>query len=253
VTFAVLHTNAGPIRLELFDNHAPKTVRNFIGLAEGTTEYTNPVNGDPQKLRANLRTANEILTKAGYTLDGTQLMDPTGQPVTFEILLNGPILQPIATPFVTNLKRLGMNVSIRSVDSAQYIERVRKRDFDVMYSGWGQTLSPGNEQRFMWGSEAAAQNDSSNYAGIADKGVDALIDKIIFAKDRATLVAATHALDRVLLAHHYVTPTYTLRRSRIARWDRFGHPDQLPEFSIGFPTVWWYDDAKAAKTGPAKN
>ena len=100
---------------------------------------------------------------------------------------------------------------------------------------------------------SAAQEDSRNYAGIADKGVDALIDKIVFADDRETLIAATRALDRVLLAHHYVTPTYTLRKSRIARWDRFSHPETLPEFSIGFPTVWWYDEAKAAKTGAAKN
>jgi microcin C transport system substrate-binding protein len=146
-----------------------------------------------------------------------------------------------------------MDVSIRSVDSPQYIERVGKRDYDMIYTGWGQSLSPGNEQRDFWGSAAAEGEDSRNYAGIADKGVDALIDKIIFADDRETLVAATRALDRVMLAHHFVTPTYTLRKSRIARWDRFSHPDVLPEFSIGFPTVWWYDDAKAAKTGAAKN
>ena len=229
------------------------SVKDLVPPSVFTTEYKNPVNGDPTKLRANLRTANELLTKAGYKLQGSQLMAPDGQPVTFEILLNGPVIQPIATAFVTNLKRLGMNVSIRTVDSAQYIERVRKRDFDVMYSGWAQSLSPGNEQRFFWGSEAADQNDSSNYAGIKDKGVDALIDKIIFADDRDTIIAATRALDRVLLAHHFVTPTYTLRRSRIARWDRFSHPDELPEFSIGFPTIWWYDEAKAAKTGAAKN
>ena len=229
------------------------SVKDLVPPEVFTTEYKNPVSGDPTKLRANLRAANELLTQAGYTLNGSQLMDPNGQPVTFEILLNGPVIQPIATAFVTNLKRLGMNVTIRSVDSAQYIERVRKRDFDVMYSGWLQSLSPGNEQRFFWSSEAAGQDDSSNYAGIADKGVDALIDKIIFATDRDTLVAATHALDRVLLAHHYVVPTYTLRRSRIARWDRFSHPEELPEFSIGFPTVWWYDETKAAKTGKAKN
>ncbi|WP_291392571.1 extracellular solute-binding protein, partial [Devosia sp.] len=192
------------------------SVKDLVPPSVFTTEYKNPVNGDPTKLRASLRTANEILTKAGYTLQGTQLLDPAGQPVTFEILLNGPVIQPIATAFVTNLKRLGMNATIRTVDSAQYIERVRKRDFDVIYTGWSQSLSPGNEQRFMWSSAAADQDDSSNYAGIKDKGVDALIDKVIFADDRATLVAATHALDRVLLAHHYVTPTYTLRKSRIA-------------------------------------
>jgi microcin C transport system substrate-binding protein len=229
------------------------SVKDLVPPEVFTTEYKNPVSGDPTKLRANLKTANDLLLAAGYTRNGSQLMTPDGQPVKFEILLNGGVIAPIATPFVTNLKRLGMDVSIRSVDSAQFIERVTKRDFDMTYTGWGQTLSPGNEQRFFWGSAAADQPDSSNHAGIKDKGVDALIDKVIFANDRDTLVAATHALDRVLLAHHYVVPTYTLRRSRIARWDRFSHPDNLPEFSIGFPTVWWYDETKAAKTGAAKN
>lgn len=229
------------------------SVKDLVPASVFTTEYNNPVNGDTAKLRNSLRTANEILTKAGYTLNGNQLMTPDGQPVSFEILLNGPTIEPIATAFQTNLKRLGINATIRSVDSPQYIERAQNRDFDMIYTGWVQSLSPGNEQRDFFGSTSAAQNDSRNYGGISDKGVDALIDKIVFADDRETLIAATRALDRVLLAHHYVTPTYTLRKSRIARWDRFSHPDVLPEFSIGFPTVWWYDEAKAAKTGAAKN
>jgi len=229
------------------------SVKDLVPATVFTTEYKNPVNGDTTKLRQSLRTANEILTKAGYTLNGNQLVDPNGTPVTFEILLNGPTIEPIATAFQTNLKRLGINATIRSVDSPQYIERAQNRDYDMIYTGWAQSLSPGNEQRDFWGSASAAQSDSRNYAGISDKGVDALIDKIVFADDRETLIAATRALDRVLLAHHYVTPTYTLRKSRIARWDRFSHPETLPEFSIGFPTVWWYDEAKAAKTGAAKN
>jgi len=229
------------------------SVKDLVPASVFTTEYKNPVNGDTTKLRQSLRTANEILTKAGYTLNGNQLVDPNGTPVSFEILLNGPTIEPIATAFQTNLKRLGINATIRSVDSPQYIERAQNRDYDMIYTGWVQSLSPGNEQRDFWGSASAAQNDSRNYGGIADKGVDALIDKIVFAPNRDTLIAATRALDRVLLAHHYVTPTYTLRKSRIARWDRFSHPDTLPEFSIGFPTVWWYDEAKAAKTGAAKN
>ncbi len=229
------------------------SVKDLVPASVFTTEYKNPVNGDTGKLRNSLRTANDILTKAGYTLNGNQLVDPNGQPVSFEILLNGPTIEPIATAFQTNLKRLGINATIRSVDSPQYIERVRNRDFDMIYTGWVQSLSPGNEQRDFWGSASAAQNDSRNYAGIADKGVDALVDKIVFATNRDTLIAATRALDRVLLAHHYAVPTYTLRKSRIARWDRFSHPETLPEFSIGFPTVWWYDEAKAAKTGAAKN
>ncbi|MDC9823712.1 extracellular solute-binding protein [Devosia sp. ZB163] len=229
------------------------SIKDKVPASVFTTEYKNPVNGDPTKLRQSLRTANEILTKAGYTLNGNQLVDPSGQPVAFEILLNGPTIEPIAAAFQTNLKRLGMNVSIRSVDSPQYIERVQNRDFDMIYTGWSQSLSPGNEQRFFWGSASADQADSSNYAGIKDPGIDALIDKIIFADDRETLIATTRALDRVLLAHNFVTPSYTLRRARIARWDRFSHPDELPEFSIGFPTIWWWDEAKAAKTGAAKN
>ncbi|HEV2517419.1 MAG TPA: extracellular solute-binding protein [Devosia sp.] len=229
------------------------SLKDLVPASVFTTEYKNPVNGDTAKLRQSLRTANEILTKAGYTLNGNQLVDPNGTPVSFEILLNGPTIEPIATAFQTNLKRLGINATIRSVDSPQYIERAQNRDYDMIYTGWVQSLSPGNEQRDFWGSASAAQNDSRNYGGISDKGVDALIDKIVFADDRETLIAATRALDRVLLAHHYVTPTYTLRKSRIARWDRFSHPETLPEFSIGFPTVWWYDEGKAAKTGAAKN
>jgi microcin C transport system substrate-binding protein len=230
-----------------------ESVRDLVPADVFTTEYVNPVNGDQAKLRANLRTAVDLLTAAGYRLEGSQLLDPAGQPVGFEILLNGPTIEPIAAAFQTNLKRLGIDATIRTVDSPQYIERVDNRDFDMIYTGWAQSLSPGNEQRDFWGSTSAAQNDSRNYAGIADPGVDALIDKLIFADDRETLVATTRALDRVLLAHHFVTPSYTLRMSRIARWDRFSYPDVLPEFSIGFPTVWWYDEAKAAKTGAAGN
>lgn len=218
-----------------------------------TEEYKNPVGGDPQKLRGNLRIALDLLTKAGYKLEGSQLLDPQGRPVRFEILLNGATIEPIATAFQTNLKRLGMDVSIRSVDSPQYIERVRKRDYDMIYSGWAQSFSPGNEQRDYWGSGSANDATTRNYAGIADPGIDKLIDKIIFADDRETLVAATKALDRVLMAHYFIVPTYTLRNARIARWDRFSHPDTLPEFSIGFPTTWWWDEAKAAKTGKARN
>ena len=229
------------------------SIKDLVPAKVFTTPYQNPVNGDPQKLRANLRTALDILTAAGYTLSGNSLLDPAGKPVAFEILLNGPTIEPIATSFQSNLQKIGIAATIRTVDSPQYIERISTRDFDMIYTGWVQSLSPGNEQRDFWGSGAANQDDSRNYAGIADPGVDALIDKIIFADDRETLIAATHALDRVLLAHHYVTPSYSLRKARIARWDRFSHPENLPEFSIGFPSIWWYDEAKAAKTGAPGN
>jgi microcin C transport system substrate-binding protein len=217
-----------------------------------TTEYTNPVSGDPGKLRGNLRTALQLFTEAGYRLDGNRLVDANGNQFGFEILLNGPTIEPVAQNLVTNLAQIGVAVTLRTVDSPQYINRTRSFDYDVIYSGWAQSFSPGNEQRFFFGSSTANEEGSQNYAGIADPGVDALIDKIILADDRETLLAATAALDRVLLHHHYIVPSYSLRNSRIARWDRFSHPETLPEFSSGFPTIWWWDEAKAAKTGGAR-
>jgi microcin C transport system substrate-binding protein len=230
--------------LEILDS-----VRDLVPEEVFTTEYANPVGGSPENLRANLAKALELLEEAGYRLDGNRLVDANGEQLSFEILLNGPTIEVVAIPWQTNLERIGIAATVRSVDSPQWINRVRSRDFDVIYTGWLQSLSPGNEQRAFWGSEAAGEDNSSNYAGIADPGVDALIDKVIFAEDRDTLVAATHALDRVLMAHHYVIPSYTLRKARIARWDRFSHPDQLPEYAIGFPTIWWWDSEKAARTG----
>ena len=157
-----------------------------------------------------------------------------------------------STAFVTNLKSIGINATIREVDSAQYVERLRHRDFDMIYSGWGESLSPGNEQRDFWSSGSAKDPNTSNYGGISNPGVDALVDKVVFAKDRDTLVAATKALDRVLLANDFVVPSYALRKDRIAHWDRFSAPAKLPDYSIGFPNIWWYDKDKAAKTGGAQ-
>jgi microcin C transport system substrate-binding protein len=216
------------------------------------TPYTNPVAGDPAKLRANLKQALDLLTQAGYTLDGNRLVDANGSQLSFEILLDGPTIVPVATAFQTNLKSIGIDVSIRSVDSAEYINRIRSRDFEMTYNAWSQSLSPGNEQNFFFSSSAAKDPNTSNYGGISDPGVDALINKVVFAKDRDELLAATKALDRVLLAGYYVIPSYTLRKERVAHWDRFSHSDTLPAYSNGFPETWWYDEAKAAVTGKAQ-
>jgi len=229
-----------------------ESVRDKVPESVFTTEYTNPVGGDPQKLRANLREALKLLGEAGYTLDGNRLVNAAGEQLSFEILLNGPTIEPVAVSFQSNLRSIGIDASIRTVDSSQYINRVRSFDYDVVYTGWGESMSPGNEQRYYFGSVSANEQGSQNYAGIADPGVDALIDKVIFADDRETLEAATRALDRVLMAHHYVVPSDSLRNSRAARWDRFGHPETLPAFSSGFPTIWWWDEEKAAKTGTAR-
>jgi microcin C transport system substrate-binding protein len=226
-----------------------ESVRDLVPEEVFTTEYVNPVGGSAQNLRANLREALRLMGEAGYSLDGNRLVNAAGEQFSFEILLNGPTLEPLATAFQSNLRRIGIDAGIRTVDSSQYTNRERSFDYDMVYESWAQSMSPGNEQRYFFGSSSADEQGSQNYAGIADPGVDALIDKVIFADDRETLEAATSALDRVLMAHHFVVPTYTLRNSRVARWDRFSHPEPLPEFSIGFPTIWWWDEEKAARTG----
>jgi microcin C transport system substrate-binding protein len=139
---------------------------------------------------------------------------------------------------------------VRTVDDPQYENRLRNWDFDIIVASWPESLSPGNEQRDYWGSPAADTPGSRNYVGIKNPAVDALIERVIFAKDRAELVDATRALDRVLLWNHYVVPQFTLDKSRTARWDRFSRKDPLPKYGASaFPTVWWWDAEKASKTG----
>ncbi len=226
-----------------------ESVRDKVPPEVFTEEYQNPVGGDPQKVRDNLRKAVELFQEAGYRLEGNRMVDPSGKPVSFEILLNGPTIERVAIPFTQALKRIGIDATVRSVDSTQFVSRLRSRDFDMIYTGWAESNSPGNEQLDFWGSAAADQQSSRNYAGIKDPAVDAIINRIIFAKDRDEQVAAIKALDRVLMWNQYVIPSYTILPERIAYWDRFGHPDGYGKFDIGFPTIWWWDEAEAAKVG----
>jgi microcin C transport system substrate-binding protein len=221
-----------------------ESVRDTVPPEVFTTPYSNPVSGDPQKLRRNLGEAVKLFREAGYEIkNGSMVNAQTGEPYTFEILLNGPIIERVALPFTENLKKIGVDATVRSVDAAQFANRHRSRDFDVIYSGWAQSLSPGNEQIEYWGSDAASRDGSANYGGIADPGVDALIKKIVFAPDRDELIAATEALDRVLLAHQFVIPSYTSRVARVAYSSRLAFPEPLPTYGIGFPTIWWSKDA----------
>jgi microcin C transport system substrate-binding protein len=227
------------------------TVKDQVPASVFTEPYVNPVGGDPGKDRANLRKAIDLFQQAGYHLEGNQMVDANGKPFSFELLLDGPTIEVLATPYQQSLKSIGIDMQIRSVDSAEYTNRMRTRDFEMTYQAWVQSLSPGNEQYEFFGSKSANDPNTTNYGGIANPAVDKLIDAVVHAPDRDTLVDATKALDRVLLANYYVIPSYTLRNERIARWDRFSHPDTLPDFSIGFPEIWWYDQAKADKTGKA--
>ena len=215
-----------------------------------TTPYTNPVNGNPENVRSNLREATRLLKEAGFEIKDRKLVDPKGQPVSAEILSRDPGDERIALFYKPSLERLGIAASVRTVDDVQYQNRIRSFDFDLTTSVWGQSLSPGNEQRDMFGSQVADRPGSRNLPGIKNPAIDALIDRIIFAKDRAELVATCKAMDRVLLWNFYVVPQFTYGFQRYARWDRFSHPEPLPQYGVaGFPTLWWFDADKAAKIG----
>ena len=216
-----------------------------------TTPYSNPTAGSPEAVRANLREATRLLREAGHEIRDRKLINgKSGEPLTVEFLLDNPATERVLLFYKPAIERLGITVTVRTVDNAQYENRLRNWDYDAIVTVWGESLSPGNEQRDYWGSQAADRSGSRNYVGIKNPAVDALIERIIFAKDRAELVAATKALDRVLLWNHYVVPQFTYGKTRTARWDRFGRPDPMPKYGMSaFPTIWWWDAAKAAKTG----
>ena len=228
-----------------------ETVRDKVPPEVFTTPYSNPVGGNPQAVRGNLREAVRLFKEAGYEIRNERLVNSkTGEPYVVEFLAEDPSFERVFLFYKPSLDRLGVTVAVRVVDASQYENRLRNWDFDIVTNSWGESLSPGNEQRGYWGSQAADQPGSLNLIGIKNPAVDAMIDQIIFAKNRPDLVAATHALDRVLLWNHYVVPQWFYGKVRSARWDRFGHPDTLPKYAASaFPTIWWWDAAKAAKTG----
>ncbi len=228
-----------------------ETVRDKVPPEVFTTPYTNPVNGGPDNVRNSLREATRLLRAAGYEIRNEKLVNAkTGERLTAEVLIESPEWSRLVLPYKQPLERLGIELSVRVVDDAQYENRLRQWDYDIITANWGQSLSPGNEQRGFWSSQAADQPGSRNLIGIKNPAVDALIEQLIFAKDRQELIACCKALDRVLLWNHYVVPQWTYGKVRSARWDRFGRPATLPKYgNSAFPTVWWWDADKAAKTG----
>jgi microcin C transport system substrate-binding protein len=192
----------------------------------------------------------QLLNESGFSIKDMQLIDPgTAEPMQVEFLLDNPGYVPCTLSYKASLQRLGIGVSVRLVDPVQYENRLRQRDFDITIATWPQSLSPGNEQRGFWGTPAADAPGSRNLIGIKNGAIDALIDRIVFARSRAELVAATKALDRVLLWNHYVVPQWATDKLRIARWDRFSRPETMPKYGIdAFPTTWWWDARRAANT-----
>jgi microcin C transport system substrate-binding protein len=228
-----------------------ETVRDKVPAELFKKVYSNPVGGNPAAVRSNLREAVKLFKEAGYVVRDQQLVNgKTGEPFTVEFLAEDPNFERVFLFFKPSLDRLGITVSVRSVDEAQFENRLRTWDFDIITSAWPESLSPGNEQRGYWGSQSADESGSNNLIGIKNPAVDAMIEHVIFAKSRDDLVAATKALDRVLLWNYYVVPQWSYHKLRSARWDRFGRPEALPKYGMSaFPTLWWWDTAKVAKTG----
>jgi microcin C transport system substrate-binding protein len=206
-------------------------------------DYQPPVTDGSGTIRDGAREALRLLAEAGWIVKGQKLVNARGEPMQFEILIDDPTWERIALPFAKNLERLGITARVRTVDAAQYEKRQDDFDFDMIVTIWAQSLSPGNEQRDFWGSQAAGERGSRNLAGIKDPAVDRLIDLLIQAPDRASLVARTRALDRVLLWGYYVIPHWHIRAFRVACWDKFGRPTVAPRFALGFDT-WWIDAQK---------
>jgi microcin C transport system substrate-binding protein len=210
-----------------------------------TKEYQPPVTDGSGNIREGARDAVNLLKEAGWVVKGQKLVNDRGEPFQFEILIQDPQWERITLPFVKNLERLGITARVRTVDAAQYQKRTEDFDFDMTVELLPQSLSPGNEQRDFFGSPAADTRGSRNTAGIKDPVVDKLIDLVIQAPDRASLVTRTRALDRVLLWGHYVIPHFHLQAYRIAYWDKFSRPARSPKYSLGFDS-WWVDPKKEA-------
>ena len=216
-----------------------------------TKPYSNPVGGDANAVRNNFREALHLLKEAGYEVRDQKLVNvKTGEQFEVEFLTNAPLFERVFLFYKPSLERLGIAVSVRTVDEAHYENRLRSWDFDIITFAWGESLLPGNEQRGYWGSEAADQSGSDNILGIKNPAVDEMITNILSAKTRDDVVAATRALDRILLWNQYVVPQWGYGKLRTARWNRFGRPDPMPKYGMAaFPAVWWWDADRAAKTG----
>lgn len=206
--------------------------------------WSPPVSDGSGRDRRSLRRALNLLEAAGYALKGTELVHrASGRPLRFEFMATTREQERVALAFSSQLRRAGIAMQVRSIDATQYERRRIAFDFDMMEYRWEQSLSPGNEQAFYWGSQAAAEDGSRNYMGVKSKAADAMIEALLAATDRTDFVAAVRALDRVLLSGFYVIPLYHLPGQWIARWKAVRHPAETSLFGY-LPEAWWRDDSK---------
>ena len=209
-----------------------------------TESYTPPKTDGSGRLRKNLRAASKILDAAGWMIkDGKRINPETGKPLEFEVLLVSPLFERIVLPMAKNLEKLGVFITVRTVDPSQYRNRLDNFDFDMVVGSWGQSLSPGNEQRDFWGTESADRPGGRNVVGIKNPAIDKLIEHVIAAKDRSGLITAVKALDRVLQWNHFIIPQFHATYDRLAYWDIFGKPDVVPVRGVQ-AGAWWIDPAK---------
>jgi microcin C transport system substrate-binding protein len=213
-----------------------------------TTEYNPPKSDGSGDDRANLETASKILDDAGWKVENG-VRTKNGQTLDFEILLDDPLFERVSQPFIQNLAQIGVKAHMRTIDPAQYQKRMDQFDYDMTVNLVAQSLSPGNEQRDQWGSKSADTQGGNNLAGIKDPVVDALVERIIAAKDRQDLVNSTRALDRVLQWGYYYIPHWNAPFDRVAYWNKYAHPATMPKYGLTLDT-WWYDPNKAATVQP---
>lgn len=204
-----------------------------------TKTYSVPKTDSSGNARQNLRMAMKILDDAGWALGDDGVRVKNGQRLEFEILDSNPQFERWVLPFIKNLKRIGVKANFRVVDSAQYQNRMSSFDFDMTISAFGQSNSPGNEQRDFWGSEKADIDGSRNYIGIKDPVLDQLIEELVQTQSREDLVSYIHAMDRILLWNHYVIPMWHFPKWRIAHWTHIDRPDPLSDISPLISYTWW--------------
>src|ERR1700742_763723 len=225
--------------LKPFVSHIPSDI------LDGT--YRLPVSDGSGRDRTTLRSALNLLSQAGYDLDDTVLRQrATKTPLTFEILVSTRDQERIALAYQRDLKRAGIEVTVRSVDAVQFDQRRLGFDFDMIQSRWDQSLSPGNEQWLYWGSAAADSQGARNYMGAKDPAIDAMIEALLAARERPAFVSAVRALDRALISGFYAIPVFNVREQWIARWNRIERPKTIALTGY-LPETWWQRPAAASK------
>ena len=222
-----------------------------------TSIFSPPNTDDENGLRKNLRFARRLLKEEGWIIKNDVLTNrETGEIFKFEILLRSPLFERIVLPMKRNLKKLGIEVSIRTVqDDSQYIRRLEDFDYDMIVVNYGSIISPGNEQKNYWGSSTADQPGSPNYMGVKNPVLDEIIDELISAKSRQELVTYTKVLDRILLFNYYLIPQFHIGHYRVAYWNKLSRPAISPKYDLGFD-FWWFDknkDEDLSSIKPSKN